>query len=226
MQNLNILLVDDDRSITDLLQVILEEAGYWTTIAYTGSEAIKLFKETSPDLMLLDLKLPDISGFEVCRIVREQSQVPIMALSGLKDEEDKVKCLDLGANDYITKPWGNNELLARTRALLRNRVNLSSVFDDGYLRIDFLAQRVTVAGKEVLLTPTEFILLRELVKKPGIIIKYAELFEQAWGTSIEKNIGLLFRHIASLYKKIEPDPNKPRYIINIAKQGYRYDRHH
>jgi len=229
MQHKRILIVDDDTAIVNLLRYTIEEEGYQVFIAGDGVEAIRIFNEISPDLIILDLILPDGDGFEVCRVIREKSPVPILALSALKSEEDKVKSLDLGMNDYMIKPFGNKELLARIRALLRNNKsgpNSSlSFFDDGYLKIDYLAFRVITAGKEVTLTPIEFSLLRELTQNAGVILGYNELLTRVWGPEYKNSANLLFRHINSLHKKIEPEPDKPRYIINVKKSGYRYDRH-
>ena len=182
----NILLVDDDRGILRFLRANMRKEGWETLTAVDGAEALKAFEEKLPDLVILDIMMPKIDGFEVLRRLREWSQIPIIALSARGEATDKVKCLNLGADDYITKPFGIDELIARVRAVLRRSEMASAIpeqssFTSGDLKINFVERRVTVAGKEVELTPTEYSLLRELVLNAGKVLAYSHLLKRVWG---------------------------------------------
>jgi DNA-binding response OmpR family regulator len=230
MQYSRILIVDDNTNVTKLLKITLEREGYQVYIFNNGIEAIENYNEISPDLIILDIILPDIDGFEICRIIRKNSMVPILVLSGLNSEVAMKECHNIGVNDYVTKPFENAVLQEKIRTLLNSTNdksdNVLSVFNDGYIKINFLAHYVIVAGKEVHLTPIEFHILSELTLNAGVVIEYNELLKCVWGYEYEDQLNLLYRHINSLHKKIEPDPCKPRYIINVMKFGYRYDTHH
>ncbi|MBN1368349.1 MAG: response regulator transcription factor [Dehalococcoidales bacterium] len=204
MQNAKILIVDDEEYIINLLKETLESEEYQISIAMDGEEAIGVFKSESPDLMILDLILPKVDGIEVCRIVRKQSQVPILVLSALGEQEDKIKCLNLGVDDYLTKPFGMDELLARIRVLLRRKKTNSSFqaqhLVSGDLDIDFLANKVTLYGKEVCLTPIEYKLLTALAKNAGKFTGYNELLDKVWGLQYKDDKNILHRHISRLHK--------------------------
>ena len=180
MAHTYILVVDDDPKVVNFLKVSLSREGWHVLTASDGAEALRMAEKDPPDLVLLDMMLPNVDGFEVCRQLRQWSQVPIIGLSTRGDTADKVKCLNLGADDYITKPFGIDELIARIRAVLRrNNIGDStpagSYFKCGKLKVDFITRRVTANGHEVKLTPTEYKLLRELVLSPGHPPRYRDL---------------------------------------------------
>jgi two-component system KDP operon response regulator KdpE len=211
---------------------VLEREGFKTSTAMDGEAAIMAFEKESPDLIILDLLLPNLDGFEVCRTIRKQSQVPILALSALNDQTEKVKCLDLGADDYLTKPFSMGELRARINALLRRSsktidsekpVPRPFDYDDGYLKVDFQSHRVMVTGDEIILAPMEFKLLHELVINAGVVLEYNDLLSRVWGPEYRGTRDYLHDHIYSLRRKIEPDVKNPRYFITIPGFGYRFD---
>ena len=174
MKKTRILVVDDELSIIKFLRSNLEANGYQVLAAMDGAEALQTFEIELPDLVILDIMMPKMDGFEVCRRIREWSQVPIIMLSAVGSEENKVKCLDLGADDYITKPFGKDELIARVKAVMRRTESAAAVptqpsFSSGDLQINFAQRKITIAGKEVKLTPTEYSLLQELVLKRAYI---------------------------------------------------------
>lgn len=227
MSKNNVLIVDDDISITGLLQDILGKE-YKSFVAADGLEAIKTFEEVSPDLVILDLKLPKMDGFEVCHIIRNQSQVPIIVLSGLKEQDDKLKAFELGADDYLTKPFYPRELIARTKALLRrgdtNELFQSHRFNCGSLEIDFKARIVTISGQEINLTPIEYKLLMVLVQNAGKVMEYNELLNEVWGLEYKDNPSYLHDTISNLRKKISLNTTGSQFIVNIPKVGYRFEK--
>ncbi|MBI2288546.1 MAG: response regulator transcription factor, partial [Chloroflexi bacterium] len=186
MVKTRVLVVDDELSIIKFLRANLEGKGYEVLAATNGIEALQTFETELPDLVLLDIMMPKMDGFEVCRRLREWSQTPIIMLSARGDESDKVKCLDLGADDYITKPFGASELIARVKAVMRRTERAATtptqpLFINGDLSINFIQRRVTVAGKEVKLTPTEYTLLQELVLNAGKVLTHTHLLNKVWG---------------------------------------------
>ncbi len=186
MHRSRILIVDDDPVIIKLLRASLEARGCETLTAMDGDEALRTVESELPDLVILDIMMPKIDGFEVCRQLSEWSQIPIIMLSGRSDVKDKTKCLNLGADDYITKPFAVNELMARVKAVFRRTKTAGATpvqpsFTSGDLKVDFVGRRVTVAGKEVRLTPTEYSLLQEFVLNAGKVLTHAHLLNRIWG---------------------------------------------
>ena len=195
-------------------------------VAGKGEQALEIIEQSSPDLMLLDLGLPGMSGLEVCQRVRKQSDLPIIVISVKNKERDKVLALDLGADDYISKPFGINEVLARIRVALRHAARMmpraEPILTIGPLQIDFAQQLVTVNGQEVKLTPTEYDLLKVFVVNSGKIMTQQMLLTQVWGTSHDAKAHYLHVYIGQLRRKIEPDPAHPRFLTTISGVGYRF----
>ena len=220
-----ILVVDDELRYVRAIQINLEASGYQVLTAYDGQGAIDLAATGQPDLMVLDIRMPDMDGYQVCRRVREFSAVPIIMLTALAEDADKVKGLDVGADDYVTKPFSADELLARVRAVLR-RVDLSERpsptpgFETGDLVVDLSQQRVFVRGQEVHLTSTEYRLLRELVSGAGRILTPGYLLEEVWGPGYREDTHLVWQAIHRLRQKLEPDPKSPQYIQTRSGIGY------
>jgi len=220
---LRVLVVDDEASIRKFLRASLAAHDYQVYEAATGQDALAAVLAHRPDLIILDLGLPDIEGIEVTRQLREWSQIPIIILSVREHESEKVAALDAGADDYLTKPFGISELLARMRAALRRRLAESDapVFTTGELTVDLARHVVTVAGQEVQLTPTEYDLLRVLVTNAGKVITHRQLLRQVWGVAYEQEAHLLRVNISNLRHKLEADPTRPRYIVTEPGVGYR-----
>jgi two-component system KDP operon response regulator KdpE len=222
-----ILVVDDEIEIMRALQRSLTAHGFEVFTASTGEDALIAITNHRPDLMLLDLGLPGISGLEVCKRVREQSSLPIIVLSVKDAERDKVRALDLGADDYVPKPFGMDEVLARIRVALRHTAQVSSgtepSFLVGPLKVDFAQRQVLVNGKEVKLTPTEYDLLKVLIKNSGKILTRQMLLSQVWGTGYGTESHYLHVYIGQLRRKIEPDPAHPRFILTVSGVGYRFN---
>lgn len=221
-----ILVVDDEREILRALQRNLTAHGYEVFTAESGEQALEEIAVHRPDLMLLDLGLPGMSGLDVCRSVRAESSLPIVVLSVRDLERDKVLALDLGADDYVSKPFGMNEVLARIRVALRHSAQVQSgtepIFTAGPLSVDFAQRVVTVAGTEVKLTPTEYDLLKVLIKNQGKIMTRQMLLSQVWGAGYGADAHYLHVYIGQLRRKIEPDPAHPRFILTISGVGYRF----
>ena len=220
-----LLVVDDEPQILRSLRTALTAAGYDIQTAATGEEALRLLQGRLPDLVILDLVLPGISGLEVCRRLREHSSVPILVLSARGEERDKVAALDLGADDYLTKPFGVEELLARIRAALRRAAGVrgpSTVIAAGDLRVDVDRRLVTRTGGEVHLTATQFNLLKTLVVHAGRVLTHTYLLRTVWGPEYEGETQVLRVFIAQLRRKVEPDPAHPRHIRTEPGVGYRF----
>jgi two-component system, OmpR family, KDP operon response regulator KdpE len=222
-----ILVVDDEIEIVRALQRSLTAHGYDVFTANSGEEALEAIPHYRPDLMVLDLGLPGMSGLEVANRVRAESNLPIIVLSVKDTERDKVLALDLGADDYVSKPFGMDEVLARIRVALRHSAQIESgtepVFTAGPLKIDFAQRRVEVNGQEVKLTPTEYDLLKVLVKNSGKIMTRHMLLSQVWGTGYGAEAHYLHVYVGQLRRKIEPDPAHPRFILTISGVGYRFN---
>ncbi len=222
-----ILVVDDEIEIMRALQRSLTAHGYEVFTAGSGEEALEEIAHHRPDLILLDLGLPGMSGLEVCKQVRAQSSLPIIVLSVKDTERDKVLALDLGADDYVSKPFGMNEILARVRVALRHTAQVQSGteprFTAGPLTVDFAQRLVFVNGQEVKLTPTEYDLLKALIKNNGKIMTRQMLLSQVWGTGYGAEAHYLHVYIGQLRRKIEPDPTHPRFILTISGVGYRFN---
>jgi len=222
-----ILTVDDELSILKFLRSNLEDRGYTVISATNGEEAINIVERELPDLIILDVMMPKMDGFKVCRRLREWSQIPIIMLSARGDESDKVQCLDLGADDYIVKPFSANELVARVSAVLRRTKAAStlpakSVITRGDLVINLAQRKVTRAGQDIKLTPTEYALLQELVVNSGKVLTHTLLLNKVWGPEYRDEREYLHVFIRRLRAKLEPDPNKPRYITTFAGVGYQF----
>ena len=223
----SILVVDDEKEIVRALSRSLSAHGYTVFTARSGEEAIEEVARHRPDLMLLDLMLPGISGLDVCRQVRTESSVPILVLSVKETEHDKVEALDLGADDYIQKPFGMNEVLARVRVALRHVARAPTGteprFQQGPLLVDFATRRVFVNGQEVRLTPTEYDMLKVLIAHRGKLLTRQMLLKEIWGAEAHARMHSLHVYVAQLRQKIEPVPEHPRFILTIPGVGYRFN---
>jgi len=226
MSSGNILVVDDEPQIRRVMRMALASQGFEVIEARSGEEGLEKFRERLPDLVLLDLNMPGIGGLETCRRIRLGSEVPIIVLTVRSKEEEKVEALDAGADDYVTKPFGMKELLARIRAAIRrtpaSSVGGPRVFASDDLDVDFDARRVRVKGKVVRLTPKEFDLLRCLVSHAGRPVSHRELLQAVWGPDYGDQTSYLRVFITHLRKKIEPDPAKPTHILTEPWIGYRF----
>jgi len=227
MNRLRILVTDDDPVILRFVKANLEARGYETLTALNGAEAISLAERESPALVILDIMMPEMDGFEVCRRLREWTAVPILMLSARDEVNDKVTCLNLGADDYITKPFGVSELLARIRAVLRRTEARTAqgpppIFTSGNLKINFAQRRVSVNGDEVKLTPTEYNLLQELALNRGKVLSHAHLLNRVWGPEYRDEREYLRVFIQRLRTKLEADPANPRYILTVPAVGYQF----
>lgn len=218
-----ILAVDDDRRILRLLEITLQAGGYRTTTCMTCADATLQAATMRPDLMVLDLGLPDGEGITVLQTLREWSALPVIILSARNNEEDIVRCLDAGANDYLVKPFRTSELLARVRSALRHaaRSETGSTFTFGDVRVDLAARRVEKAGEIVHLTALEYGVLACLVKDAGKILTHGQILQAVWGPSFIEETQYLRVHIAQIRKKLEDDPSAPRLIITETGIGYR-----
>jgi two-component system KDP operon response regulator KdpE len=222
-----ILVVDDEAPVLRTLKRNLSGYGYEVLTAADGVEALACVEENRPDLMLLDLNMPRLSGLEVCRRIRKWNQMPIIVLSARGDEQQKVEALDLGADDYLTKPFGMSELLARIRAALRRTgqpakdETFKEFSLDGF-SINFEQHLVTVDGQEVKLTPQQFELLKYLVRNAGRVLTHRSVLVNVWGAEYEDETQYLHVFIGQLRHKIEADPSRPRYILTERGVGYRF----
>jgi two-component system KDP operon response regulator KdpE len=218
-----VLVVDDEPQIVRGLKIILRDAGYTVESAETKAQALAVLGSRPPDALVLDLVLPDGQGVEVCREVRRFSGLPILVLSAVGDEREKVRALDAGADDYVTKPFGTDELLARLRAVMRRSADpgAGSQVTVGELVIDVLDRRVTRAGEEVHLTPIEFDLLSVLAQHRGKLVTHRQLLQAVWGPEYGQETHYLRVHVAHIRAKLEPDPSRPQYLITEPGVGYR-----
>ena len=227
MHKICILVVDDDISMIKILRAHLENKGYKVLAAMNGAEALQSVEMELPDLIILDIMMPKMDGFEVCQRLREWSQIPIIMLSALGDESDKVKCLDLGADDYMTKPFGASELMSRVRAVLRRTEVMTATptkpsFTSGNLKINFVERRVTIDDREVKLTPTEYNLLQELVLNANKVLTHGMLLGKIWGPEYGGEKEYVRVVIGRLRKILEADPENPKYITTVPGVGYRF----
>ncbi|MGW5645414.1 response regulator transcription factor [Saccharopolyspora sp. NPDC003752] len=221
-----VLVVDDDHAVRDVLRRYLERSGYEVGLAEDGETALRLFAEREPDLVVLDLMLPGIGGLEVCRRVRERGQVPVVMLTALGEESDRVLGLELGADDYVVKPFSPRELVLRVGSVLRRSraapAEVREPLTDGALRLDLEARRGTLDGVELALTGREFDLLAFLLRNPGRAFSRPELLEAVWGWNFGDHSTVTV-HMRRLREKIEPDPARPSRISTVWGVGYRYD---
>jgi two-component system KDP operon response regulator KdpE len=226
MSGAKILVVDDEPQIRRMMRATLTGSGHQVDEARTGEEALEKFRAFLPDLVLLDLNMPGMGGLETCRELRNGSDVPIIILTVRNAEKEKVEALDAGADDYVCKPFGMQELMARIRAALRRAPGLAESgphsFASGDLEIDFDNRRVRVNEKSVRLTPKEFELLRHLVSRGGKPVPHRELLQAVWGPDYGDETDYLRVFINHLRKKIEPDPARPKYVITEPWVGYRF----
>lgn len=220
-----ILVVDDEQQILRAVRRALVARGYDVVIAADGKEALLEAEASAPDLIVLDLNLPDMDGLEVCRRLRAWTRVPILILSVREDESGKVEALDLGADDYLTKPFGVEELLARVRALLRRTrpeaADPPRFVADG-VTIDLVARRVARDGADVHLTKTEWALLEALAEHPGKLLTHRWLLERVWGSGYQEDVEVLRVFVSQLRKKVEPNPSRPSLILTDPGVGYRW----
>jgi two-component system KDP operon response regulator KdpE len=220
-----ILVVDDEPQILRALGTNLKARGYDVDVAPNGSRALALAARAHPDLVILDLGLPDMDGTDVIRGLRGWTSVPIIVLSVREREADKVAALDAGADDYVTKPFGMDELLARLRAALRRSApgEEEAVVETEHFTVDLAAKRVTTPAGEVRLTPTEWHIVETLVRHPGKLVTQRQLLQEVWGPQYEKETNYLRVYLAQIRKKLEPDPTRPRYFITEARMGHRFE---
>jgi len=226
MNTATILVVDDEPQLRRAMKATLTDLGYSVVEAKTGEEALEFLRAESPDLILLDLNMPGIGGLETCRAIRETSETPIIVLSVRNTERDKVQVLDAGADDYVTKPFGIQELLARIRAAMRRTPASGDATErkvvSGELELDFGARRATLNGHAVRLTPKEFDLLKFLVDHANKPIAHRKLLQTVWGPDYGDEVEYLRVVVNQLRKKIEPVPSKPRYLLTEPWVGYRF----
>jgi len=223
MAGKKILVVDDDVKTVELVKLYLNRDGYRVLTAYDGIEALHLARESHPDLIVLDLMLPGVDGLEICRILRTESDVPIIMLTAMTTDHDRLTGLDLGADDYVTKPFSPRELAARVRAVLRRLPGERGPekTEHGELTLNFLKHEAFLAGKPLNLTPVEFKLLGVLVKEPGRVFSRSQLIEKALGYDFDGFDRTIDVHILNLRRKIEPDPRHPKYIKTVYGAGYK-----
>ena len=223
MAGKRVLVVDDDEKTVELVKLYLNRDGYRVITAYNGNEALRLAQESHPDIIVLDLMLPGVDGLEVCRSLRAESDVPIIMLTAKTTDEDILTGLNLGADDYVTKPFSPRELAARVRTVLR-RLPGERGPDEikfGNLTVNFLKHEVSINGKALSLTEVEFKLLGVFAKEPGRVFSRAELIDKAFGYSFEGFDRTIDVHILNLRRKLEPDPSHPRYIKTVYGAGYK-----
>jgi len=228
MAGKRILVVDDDAKTVELVKLYLNRDGYHVLTAYDGVEALRLAREGHPDLIVLDLMLPGLDGLEVCRTLRAESDVPIIMLTAKTTEQDRLTGLNLGADDYVTKPFSPRELAARVRAVLRRLPEEMlkrgpAEITQGELKLNFRKQEASLAGRQLKLTPTEFRLLGALARDPGRVFSREQLINQVFGYDFEGFDRSVDVHILNLRRKLEPDPNHPRYIKTVYGAGYKFD---
>ena len=222
MNGARVLVVDDEPQILRALETTLRGAGYEVETAPDGETALTRAAARPPEAVILDLVLPDRSGIEVCRVLRAWLEAPVIVLSAVGEERDKVEALDAGADDYVTKPFGIDELLARLRAALRRAAAPGDpVVEIGELRIDLDKRVVQRDGDVVPLTPREFALLRYLARNEGRLLTHRSILREVWGPSYQTESHYLHVYVSQLRRKIEPDPTRPRYLLTEAGAGYR-----
>jgi DNA-binding response OmpR family regulator len=224
MSGKKILVVDDEKKIVDIVKAYLEREGYRTIVAYDGKVALDLARTEAPDLIILDLMLPEISGWDVCRTLLAKSNVPIIMLTARDEDTDKIVGLELGADDYVTKPFNPKELVSRVRAVLRRAegaANKRRKIEFADLSIDVEKHEVKRGDQLIELTPIEFELLRVLAEAPGRVYSRMQLLDKVQGYAYEAYERTIDSHIKNLRKKLEPDPDRPRYIKTVRGVGYK-----
>ncbi len=220
----NILVVDDEQKIVNIIKAYLEREGHKVVAAYDGRSALFLARTQAPDLIILDLMLPELSGWEVCRILRAESNVPIIMLTARDEDTDKIVGLELGADDYVTKPFNSRELVARVGAVLRRAEGMTekrTIVRAGDLSIDLERHEVRRGDRLLELTHTEFELLSVLAEHPGRVYTRMQLLSKVQGDAYEGYERTIDSHVKNLRKKIEPDPNRPQYLMTVWGAGYK-----
>lgn len=221
-----VLVVEDEESYSDALSYMLRKEGYEVAVAATGPDALAEFERHGADIVLLDLMLPGLPGTEVCRQIRATSSVPVIMVSAKDDEVDKVVGLELGADDYVTKPYSPRELVARIRAVLRrgSEPDLSpATLEAGPVRMDVERHVVTVAGQDVSLPLKEFDLLEMFLRNPGRVLTRGQLIDRVWGSDYVGDTKTLDVHVKRLRAKLEPDPGNPRHLVTVRGLGYKFE---
>ena len=223
--HMKILVVEDDKKVNSFISKLLENKGYTALQAYNGHSAVSIAASHSPGLVLLNMDLPDMEGLDVLRHIREWSEIPVIVVSSRESEQDKVSALDSGANDYVTKPFGNEELMARVRSAVRMYSRIKSpstevVYKNGDLTIDYERRTVAVGGQNIHLTPIEYKIVLILSKSAGKVLTHDQIIEQLWGPFLSDS-QILRVNVANIRRKIETDSSKPRYIITEIGVGYR-----
>ena len=224
-----VLVVEDEESFSDALSYMLRREGYEVAVADTGPEALETFDRSGADLVLLDLMLPGLSGTEVCRALRQRSNVPIIIVTARDSEVDKVVGLELGADDYVTKPFSSRELVARIRAVLRRGGEgsddlLPSMLEAGPVRMDVERHTVLVDGAQVAMPLKEFDLLEFLLRNTGRVLTRGQLIDRVWGSDYVGDTKTLDVHVKRLRSKIEPDPANPKFLLTVRGLGYKFER--
>lgn len=220
-----VMVVDDEPKIVQLARDYLEHAGFAVVVAHDGKAALATARAQNPDLVVLDLGLPELDGLDVARTLRAESNVPIVMLTGRSEESDKLVGLELGADDYVTKPFSPKELVARVRAVLRRTErprSAAEIVRVGEVTLDIPRMRVTVADRAVALTPTEFQLVATMAREPGRVFTRAQLLDAVHGVAFESYERAIDAHVKNLRQKLEPDPTTPRYVLTVYGVGYRF----
>ncbi len=221
-----VLVVEDEESYSDALAYMLGKEGFEVAVATTGPDALRELEQAGADIVLLDLMLPGLSGTEVCRRIRQTSSVPVIMVTAKDSEVDKVVGLELGADDYVTKPYSPRELVARIRAVLRRGGDVEAApktLEAGPVRMDVERHVVTVAGKEARLPLKEFVLLELFLRNPGRVLTRGQLIDRVWGSDYVGDTKTLDVHVKRLRAKIEPDPANPRHLVTVRGLGYKLD---
>ncbi len=224
--NKKILLVEDEKTLAKALKFSLEKEGFIVSVAYDGEEALEALSHETPDLLILDLMLPKVDGYEVCRRLRRNSDLPIIMLTARNEDIDKILGLELGADDYMTKPFNTRELLARIKAILRRTVQLEpggrKTISMGDLQVDLIRHRVTVEEREIPLTAREYALISFLASNPGRVYSREQLLEEVWGYDFCGDARTVDVHIRHLREKMEKHPAEPHYILTVWGTGYKF----
>jgi len=230
MADVKVLVVEDDPNLLAALRYNLQKESYRVLTAADGEQALETARREQPDILILDIMLPKLSGFDVCRILRKETAVPILMLTARAEETDKIVGLEIGADDYVTKPFSMRELMARVRALLRRSQMTelpppgeAAVFTAGELAVDVAHHQASAAGQRLELTPKEFDLLAFLARNRGLVFSREQLLEKVWGYDFAGETRTVDVHIRWLRQKIEPDPSRPRYVITVRGAGYKLE---
>ena len=228
MKSEKILIIDDEKELADIVETYLKAEDYIVEKAYDGREGLNKYKSFKPDMVILDIKLPEIDGIEVCKTIRLDSDIPILMLSAKSRDIDKILSLGFGADDYVTKPFSTNELVARVKAHLRRYLkssfdNRNEIINCGRLQIDSKSYKVSIQGEEVSLTAKEFELLSFLANNPNQVFTKEQLFDEVWGFEDYGDLNTITVHMRKIREKIEENPSKPIYIKTVWSVGYKFD---